>query len=188
MPNLMTDFRVIRVETVPAEVYRYLLPNERRVITVRRHPVVLAPALGLLMVNVTAFALSAADVIQGGTALLAGLGILFPASCYIFYRTKRAWCRAYIVATTARIMLVNLVWKHPLLVIPLDEAYDMTYVYTRPFGWLIGYGSFVFKKSETLRRTLKLRYLPYPEQLYIEVAGLLFPGDRDYRVTRPRSA
>jgi hypothetical protein len=31
-------------------------------------------------------------------------------------------------------MLVNLVWKHPLLVIPLDEAYDMTYVRTRLFG------------------------------------------------------
>jgi hypothetical protein len=29
-------------DRVPPEVYRYLLPHERRVITVRRHPAVLA--------------------------------------------------------------------------------------------------------------------------------------------------
>ncbi len=188
MPNRMTDFRVFPDEGVPEDVYRYLLPTERSVVTVRRHPFVLAPAVGLLLVNVTAFALSAADVIRGGAALLAGLGVLFPVSCYAFYRAERAWFRAYISVTSGRILLVNLVREHPLLVIPLAEAYDMTYAQTRPFGWLVGYGSFIFRKSETLRRPLEIGYLPYPEQFYIEVLGLLFPGDRDYRATRSRSA
>jgi hypothetical protein len=186
MPNLLTEFQVVPDET-PADVYRYLLPNEKLVATVRWHPVLLVRAAGLMLVNVTAFALSAADVIQGGTALLAGLGILFPVSCYVFYRTVRAWLRAYVVLTSARIMLVNVGWKHPLFVIPLAEAYYMTYVRTS-LGRAFGYGSFIFKKYETPGRALKIRYLPYPEQLYVEVAALLFPDNRDYRAARPHSA
>jgi hypothetical protein len=184
---VVIDFSVSD-ETVPADVYRYLLPSEKRVITVRRNPVVLAPAVGLLVASVTAFALSAADVIHGGDALLVGLGLLFPVSCYVLYRALRALSRAFIVVTSVRIMLVNLPWKHPLVVIPLMEAYDMTFVRITLFGRDLGYSSFHFKKSATLRRALKIRHLPYPEQLYIEICCLLFPDDQDYTVTRSRSA
>jgi hypothetical protein len=165
--------------SVPKEVYPYLLPPEQRVISVRRNKVALAPAVGLLVANVTAFALSAADVIQGGAALLAGLGILFPASCYVLYRTTRAWRRAFVVVTSVRIMLVNFPPKHPLIVIPLTEAYNMTFAYMTLFGRELGYGSFIFKKYGALGRALKIRYLPYPVQLYIEVCGLLFQDGLD---------
>jgi hypothetical protein len=181
---------MIRVvpDTIPADVYRYLLPSERNVITVRRHPVVLAPAACLLAANVTALALSAADVIPGGTGVLALCGALLPLSCYLVYHSIRAWLRACIVVTGARIMLINLRWKHPLIVIPLADAYDMTYVRTLIPGRIAGYASFLIKQSGPRRRPRKIRYLPYPEQLYLEVSGLLFPADRDSRATRSPSA
>jgi hypothetical protein len=171
---------VVPDEAIEADAYRYVLPSESRVIIVRRNAVVLAPAVGLLVANVTAFTLSAVSVIPGGAVALAGLGILFPASCYVLYRNIRAWWRAYIAVTSARIMLVNLPRKQSLMVIPLEEAHGMTFIRTL-FGRIFGYGSFVIKESGTRRRPLKIRYLPYPEQMYIEVSGLLFPNDRDYR-------
>jgi hypothetical protein len=180
--------RAVPYGVIPADVYRYLLPSERSIIVVRRNPVVLARTACLLAANVTVFALSAADVIPGGTGVLTFFGVLLPLSCYLVYHSIRAWLRAYIVITSARIMLVNLQWKHPLVVIPLADAYDMTYVRTLIPGRIAGYASFLLKQSGPRRRPRKIRYLPYPEQLYLEVSGLLFPAGRDSRATRSPSA
>lgn len=178
--NWIDGLRIVPNETIPADVHPYLLPSEKHVVTVRRHAVVLTPAAGLLVINMTAFTLSAADVIQGGAPLLAGLGILLPVSCYILYRTVRSWLRGYVIVTSARIMLANVACKNPLFIIPLAEARDMTFVHMMLFGRDLGFGSFIFKKSDTLDRALKIRYLPYPEQLYIEVCDLAFKDDQDY--------
>lgn len=181
---------MIRVvpEFIPVDVDRYLLPGEVHIVTVRRHPVVLAPAFFLLVANAAAFVLSALGVISGGAAVLAVLGILIPLSSYILYRSRRLWSRAYVVITRARIMLVNLRRRHSLVVIPLTETSDMTLTRIRPFGRGVGCGSFLIKNAGFQGRPLKIRYLPYPDQLYLEVSGYLFPNGQDARATRSRSA
>jgi hypothetical protein len=169
----------------PAEVYRYLLPSERLIITVRRHPSVVFPVVCLLAANVTAFALVAADVIPDSTAVLVILGLLFLLVCYVLYRRVSAWRKTYVVVTSARIIILGLHRK--LTVIPIAEAVDMTFVRTLA-GRIAGYGSFLIKKSGPVGRAYKIRYLAYPEQLYLEVSGLNFPDGRDSRATRSRSA
>jgi hypothetical protein len=168
----------------PADVHRYLLPSERLVVAVRRHPSVMFPIVCLMAANVTAFALVAADVIPGGTSVLVTLGLLFLLICYFLYRSVSAWGRTYFIVTSARIVLVGLHRK--LTAIPVMDADDMTFIRT-PTGRIMGYGSFLIKKSGSDGRVYKIRYMPYPEQLYLEISGLIFPEGRDSRTTRLRS-
>lgn len=168
------DFRIIPDEATPWEVYRYLLPTEMSVIAVRRHPFILFPPLFLLAVNVAALALAVLRVIPGGISVSVALGIALPILGYILYRRMHAWFDTWFTITPSRIMLVNWPWKRPLVVIPIDQASDMIYSRTLVPGRLVGYGSLYIKNPGTRGRMLKIRYLPYPEQLYLEVSGLLF--------------
>jgi hypothetical protein len=166
--------RVVPDEGVPAEVTRYLVPSETQTITVRRHPAVLTLPVSLLVADVTAFALVAADVIPGGAAPLAVLGILFPLSCYFLYRSVLAWWRTFLVITIRRILLINWQRKRRLITIPIMEADDISFVRTLP-GQFVGYGSFQLNDSGLRRRLRKIKYLPYPEQLYLELCAMIFP-------------
>ena len=51
--------------------------------------------------------------------------------------------------------------------------------FRRPvIGRLLGYGQFILHDAGGGRGQLRVNFLPYPEQLCIEVLGLLFP-DRE---------
>jgi hypothetical protein len=169
---------VVPDETVPSEVSLYLLPTERRVITVRRHPVVFLPGTLALTGSMTALALTSAEIIPRHDATFALFGALLPFSCLLFYHQVRAYLRAYVVFTNARVMLINLKWRHPLIVIPITDAFTMTFVRLtpfRPFSLYAPYGSFIIDGNNQRKRPQKIKYLPYSEQIYIEVSGLLLP-------------
>lgn len=170
----MPGIRVVPNETIPDYVYQYLVPSEKQVVTVRYHPAVLFPPALLLLADVTAFALGVADVISVGWVVLAILGILFPVSCYFLYRSVLAWLRTYFVLTSSRVILINWKWKRRLIVIPINEADDMSLIRTLP-GRLFGYGSFSIRRSGRRGHARKIRYMPYPEQVYLEVCGMIFP-------------
>jgi hypothetical protein len=61
--------------------------------------------------------------------------------------------------------------------IPLSEATGLSFIRTMP-GRLLGYGTFRVKQPGSRWRVRKIRFLPYPEQLYLELSGLIF-RDRD---------
>jgi hypothetical protein len=157
----------------PAAIIPFLLPMEKAVIVVHRHPASLTPQACLPVADVTAFALCAAGVIPGGAAALAVLGIIFPLSCYFLYRGVLAWSQAYFVVTRSRIILLNWQRKQRLAFIPIAEAGEMSYIRTLP-GQIIGYCTFALKMSGPSARARKVKYIPYPEQLYLEVTGLTF--------------
>jgi hypothetical protein len=166
--------RVVPHETIPSEVLKYLLPDETRVISVRMHPVTLAPLTFLVLADVNAFALDAAGVIPGPAVMLVILGALFPVSCYLLYRGVLAWLRHYFVATPNRLILVKGRQQRPrVTVVPISEVDDMTFSRTLA-GQLTGYGSFRIRKAGRGGHALKIRYLPYPEQVYLEVCGLIY--------------
>jgi hypothetical protein len=160
------------VDTTPAEVIPYLLPIEKHVISVRKHPAVLTLPACLPVADVTAFALCAAGVIPGGTAALAVLGTLFAPFCYFLYRSVLAWWHAFFVVTNSRLILINWQRKRRMAFIPIEDAREMTYIRTLP-SRIIGYGSFMLKMSGPHAAASKISYLPYPEQLYLEVTALV---------------
>jgi membrane protein YdbS with pleckstrin-like domain len=171
--------RVVPNETVPASVYRVLLPHERRVITVRFHPAVLikpvALALGGLAV---AGLLSTIGPIHGAILLVIWLAwlILVIRLLYAIY----TWLEDYFVVTSARLLLSTGVIKKTVNMMPLGKVTDMRFERSA-MGRILGYGTFVVESAGQDQALHKIDHLPYPEQLYLEVCGLIFkdPGSGD---------
>jgi hypothetical protein len=46
-------------------------------------------------------------------------------------------------------------------------------------GRLLGYGQFILESAGQDQALRIVDYLPYPEQLYLEVCGLIFKGKDD---------
>jgi hypothetical protein len=159
-------------DLIPAEVEPLLLPTEHRVITVHRHPIVLIAPAVLLLCDTVALALAAASVIPGGGAVLITTGIFLVLGGYFLYCRIITWLHGYLVITSSRIFLVNWGRRGPLRSFPLADADTMTFKRTLP-GGIGGYGTFVLRPLAR-PRPFTIRYLPYPEQLYLEISGLLF--------------
>jgi hypothetical protein len=163
-------------ELASLQVLPYLLPSESIVVEVRKHPAVLMAPSCLLIADVTAFSLSAADVTPEGAMYLVTFGLLFPLLSYLFYRSKLAWQRALFVVTSRRIILASWRRSSPLIVLPVTDAEDMVFSRTVR-GRLLSYGSFKLWRLGTDPRAFKIDYLPYPEQIYLEVCGLVYRGE-----------
>jgi hypothetical protein len=160
-------------EPVPQGVLPYLLPTEMQVISLHKHLAVLILPICLLVADVITFALNAADVIPRSAEVLTVLGIIFVPSGYFLYHRVLIWSRTFFVVTSNRIILINWQRKRRLLVIPIAGADDMSFIRTVP-GRLLGYGSFLLYAADLPKRAFKIGYLPYPEQLYLEVSALIF--------------
>jgi membrane protein YdbS with pleckstrin-like domain len=171
--------RVVPNETVPAAVYRVLLPHERRVITVRFHPAILirpvAETLGGLALAglISTIAHLNTDVLL--VVWLAWLVLVFR----LLFRIYQ-WLEDYFVVTSARLLLATGVFKKSVNMMPLGKVTDMRFERS-PAGRLFGYGTFIVESAGQDQALRNINHLPYPEQLYIEVCGLIFkdPGSGD---------
>ena len=59
--------------------------------------------------------------------------------------------------------------------IPLTKVADMS-LQRSTLGQLLGYGQFIFESAGQNQAMRIVDLLPYPEQLYLEVCGLIFTG------------
>jgi membrane protein YdbS with pleckstrin-like domain len=171
------SIRVVPHDTVPATVYRVLLPHERSVITVRFHPAVLirpvAEALGGLAV---AGLLSTVVRLDGPVLIILWLAwlILLIRLLYAIYN----WLEDYFVVTSKRLLLVTGVLKKTVNMLPLNKVTELRFERS-PTGRIFGYGTFVIESAGPKADLGRVNHLPYPEQLYLEVCGLMFPGSAD---------
>jgi len=171
-------------DRVPHTVERHLLPHERQVLTVRFHPAVLikpvAISLGALAV---ALLVSMAPV--GGAVRLvvwiAFLGVLAYLGVQIW-----AWLEDYFVVTSQRLLLTTGIVTRTVNMMPLGKVTDMSFRRSA-WGRVLGYGEFVVESAGQDQALRNIRHLPYPEQLYLEVCGLIFKdsGDSDDELVRP---
>lgn len=168
--------RVVPTETVPASVYRYLLPTESRVITVRLHPAYLFPSAAMAFGGILA-ALAAQPLTDGDLGLRLALWLLAAALVLQCLHAAYSWLDYYFVVTNQRVLLAerSLLRSGVRLSLPLSQMTDLR-MHMPAAGRLLGYGTLV---SDSARLTL--RFLPYPEVLYLEVSGLIFkdPGTVD---------
>ena len=166
-------------DTVPAAVNKYLLPHERQVITVRFHPAVLirpvAETLGGLAVAglVTTVAHSNGTVIMGIWVLWALLAIRLAVKIW-------QWLDDYFVVTSQRLVLATGIVTRKVNMMPLTKVTDMSFQRST-MGRLLGYGEFIVESAGQDQALRRVDHLPYPEQLYLEVCGLIFKdqGDED---------
>jgi membrane protein YdbS with pleckstrin-like domain len=171
--------RVVPNETVPAVVYRVLLPHERRVISVRFHPAILIRPVAETLGGLALAGLLSTLVHLDGTILL----VIWLAWLILVIRLLfkiYAWLEDYFVVTPARLLLATGVFKKTVNMLPLTKVTELRFERS-PTGRLFGYGTFIVDSAGNDHVLKTVNHLPYPEQLYLEVCGLIFkdPGSGD---------
>jgi uncharacterized membrane protein YdbT with pleckstrin-like domain len=169
--------RVVPNETVPASVYKHLLPHERQVITVRFHPAVLIrPVAEVLAGLALAGLLSATIAKHSGAAMLVIWGLWFLVVLRLLYKVW-VWLEDYFVVTSKRMLLATGIFNRKISMMPLTKVTDMRFERSAT-GRLLGYGTFIVESAGRDQALRTVDHLPYPEQLYLEVCGLIFTPDK----------
>ena len=171
--------RVVPNETVPARVYRVLLPNERRVITVRFHPAILIRPVAEALGGLALAGLISTIAHLNGTVLLVVWLLWLILVIRLLFKIY-AWLEDYFVVTSARLLTSGGIFKKSVSMMPLSKVTDMRFERS-PIGRLLGFGTFIVESAGQDQALRTIDHLPYPEQLYIEVCGLIFkdPGSGD---------
>ncbi len=164
---------VPNTDTVPTSVNKYLLPHERQVITVHQHPAVLIrPIFECLVGLAIAGWLSEAVAKGNGTVLL----VIWIAWLLLLLRLVGKvvdWSLNYFVVTSQRMLLAQGVITRKVNMMPLTKVTDMSFERST-LGRILGYGRFNLESAGQDQALKIVDYLPYPEQLYLEVCGLIF--------------
>ncbi len=164
-------------DSVPASVSRYLLPHERQVITVHKHPAVLVrPIFEVLIGLAIAGWLSNSLAHGNGTAILV-IWILWGLLLVRLGIKVLEWSVDYFVVTSQRFVLTTGILVHKVNMMPLAKVTDMSFQRSA-MGRILGYGEFILESAGQDQALRNVDYIPYPEQLYLEVCGLIFK-DKD---------
>ena len=162
-------------DTAPNLVNKYLLPHEQQVITVRKHPAVLVGSIALVVGGlILAAVLTEVIGRHSGYALLVIWLAWLVLLLYLLVRIVE-WFENYFVVTSQRMLLTSGLVTRKVAMMPLVKVTDMSF--QRNFqGRLLGYGTFILESAGQDQALRIVDHLPYPEQLYLEVCGLIFPG------------
>jgi uncharacterized membrane protein YdbT with pleckstrin-like domain len=158
----------------PADIKKYLLPHEQQVVSVRKHPaVLLAPvawaAGGLIVATVVS------AVFKHQSTLLWLVWLVWALVFLRFLWEAFNWAVDYFIVTTNRFILTSGVFNRQVAMMPLAKVTDMTF--RRSFlGRVFGYGTFDLESAGQDQALKKVDFIPYPDQLYLEVCDLLFPS------------
>ena len=157
----------------PPTVDRFLLPNEQQVITVRRHLAV------LLIPAAEGFGGLAVALIVNG-ALINDFAVKFAVwagAAFLIYQMLSSmanWWTLFFVVTSFRVLVVRGLGPRTVEMTSLRNLTDMTFGRSAP-GRLLGYGTFYLPSGN--RKQVLMNYVRYPEQLHLEISGMLFGGD-----------
>jgi uncharacterized membrane protein YdbT with pleckstrin-like domain len=170
--------RVVPNETVPATVYKHLLPHERQVITVRFHPAELLRPVLETLIGLAVAVLISATIARGKTTVMLIVWLAWLVLAGRLLTNIFLWLESYFVVTSQRIMLVTGIYTRTVNMLPLAKVTDMSFRQSA-LGRLLGYGEFVVESAGLDQALRRIDHLPYPEQLYLEICGLIFKDKGD---------
>lgn len=156
---------------------RYLAADERIVLEVRRHPIVLAHPFFLAVATI---------VLAGGIGwvtspstgsdrfdLVLGLVALFFAARLGWASWQ--WYVDRIVVTDQRIFEVSGVLTRKVASMPLTRVTDMTYRRSL-LGRLLGYGDLIVESAGQDQALSRIERLPHPDDFYRTITSLVTAG------------
>ena len=169
--------RITYVPQLPSRaVYKYLMPTERVVIAVRMHPAAIISSVLLILGGaILAGLLTGAAHGNGGLVLAIWLlwGVLF-----VWQGWKVAtWWRRYFVVTENRLMLITSFVFTDVAMMPLAKVTDMR-LRESIFGRMLHYGEFIVESAWQEQALSRIRFVPYPSQMYQDILSLPFQGSR----------
>jgi hypothetical protein len=172
----------------PKEIDEYILPNERRVIRVRTHWVVMLEhmtqtslVLGLLYFADLQLDNDVFHTISWYIALVA------VARLAIFVAE---WWVERLVITDKRVMRAGGILTHQLDMMPLGKVTDLTFKRTFT-GRLMGYGHMRFESAGQKQGLENIMFAPQPEEIYEALTELIFGEKgktRSHNLGRPKGA
>jgi uncharacterized membrane protein YdbT with pleckstrin-like domain len=162
-------------DTVPTSVNKYLLPHERQVITVRQHPAVLIRRIVEALVGLALAGFLSGTLAHGNNYAILVIWGLWAVLLVRLIVKVFEWSVNYFVVTSQRMLLASGVITRKVNMVPLAKVNDMTFQRST-LGRLLGYGQFIVESAAQDQALKIVDYLPYPEQLYLEVCGLIFKG------------
>jgi uncharacterized membrane protein YdbT with pleckstrin-like domain len=168
--------RVVPNETVPARVYKHLLPTESQVITVRFHPAVLIKPVALCLAGLALAGLLSTAIARSNGAVLLVVWLAWLVLVIILLVRVYEWLDAYFVVTSKRLILAKGIFTRNVNMMPLNKVTDMTFRRSA-MGQILGYGEFIVESAGQNKPFERVDHLPYPEQLYLEVCAVLFDKD-----------
>jgi membrane protein YdbS with pleckstrin-like domain len=160
----------------PVAIDKYLLPREVQVATVRQHPAVLIPASALTLAGLLLAGILSATVLHGIPA-----AVLWVAWLVLLLRLVWKvlnWSVDYFVVTSERLLLTRGFLTRRVNMMPLTKVTDMSFKRSFP-GRLLGYGEFIVESAGQDQALRNVEFIPYPEQLYLLICGMLFPSSAD---------
>ncbi len=165
-------------DTVPNAVNKYLLPHEHQVITVRKHPAVLLGPIALTLLGLVIAAVISTTVAQHNADVVGFVWIVWAVLlAWLAYKVWE-WSQDYFIVTSRRMLLATGVITRKVAMMPLVKVTDMSFQRSS-LGRLLGYGEFILESAGQDQALRRVDHIPYPEQLYLEVCGLIFPGRKD---------
>ncbi|WP_433468048.1 PH domain-containing protein [Spirillospora sp. CA-128828] len=148
-------------------VDKYLMSYEGRVIAVRRHPAVLLAPVAIVVAG-----LVACSAVSAVTGLLWVWWLWLIAIGYLVWKVI-AWSVEFFLVTEHRVMVVNGVLNRNVAMMPLAKVTDIA-LNRSMAGRVLGFGEFVMESAGQKQALRNVGYMPYPEQLYLEVSSVIF--------------
>lgn len=155
---------------------RYLLPNEKHTVTIRRHPAMLLRYVGetvggLILAGMLSTMFpqpTAVTVIWAGWLLVVGrLGLA------VF-----EWSDEFFAVTRFRVIFVHGILTRRVDMMPLTKITDLA-VDRSIMGRMLGYGTIVLESAGQDQALSKLEYVPEPESMYLDISTEAFGHDSD---------
>lgn len=164
-------------DTVPVAVNRYLLPRERQVIAVHRHPAALLGPSALVVGGLVAAAIVSGVSGLSGDALLL---VWLTWTLMLLYLLGRVlnYSLEYYALTSLRIVYVKGFLGRDVAMMPLAQATGMK-LRRSVMGMILGYGQFIMDPCGQDQAMRNLNFVPYPEQFYLEACALIYRDNRE---------
>ena len=156
-------------------VDKYLMPSERVVTTVRMHPVAIISSV-LLDPGRRNPRWPPDQRPPTATAGLSWPSGCCGACCSCGRAGKIAtWWRRYFVVTENRLMLVTSLVFTDVAMMPLAKVTDLR-LSESILGRMLRYGEFIVESAGQEQALSRVRFVPYPSQIYQEILSLIFPS------------
>jgi uncharacterized membrane protein YdbT with pleckstrin-like domain len=169
---------VPNTDTVPASVNRYLLPHERQVITVHQHPAILIRPIFEVLIGLAIAGWLSNSVANGNGTVILVIWVIWGIVFLRLVVKVFEWGETYFVVTSQRFLLATGIVTRKVNMMPLAKVTDMSFQRSA-MGRILGYGKFILESAGQDQALTNVDYLPYPEQLYLEVCGLIFKDQEE---------
>ncbi len=148
----------------------FIMPHERRVVTVRQHPIIFMwkPALTTMLTLAGACWLTI--VYPGGWVII---WLFWLATAANFVRAFLTWMMTYLVVTNMRIVMITGLLTRRVSTMPIVKVVDMSF--ERPFwGQVFNYGRLVLESAAPGHPLHRIENIPRPDETYMTICSLLF--------------